>query len=404
MSRQELPDRAGALRILADLADRQPLVGPQAVDRPLVLYGAGNLGRLAAGMLAHLDIPVAYAIDRAPPEDELLLGSIPVFRPEAAPRGDHRSHLVAVCVVLAPYTPIEMSLREMGWRHVRPFYDVAEVYSGRVPLNNGWFAGGLDADDVTEIGRVLDAWGDDWSRAAHLQFLAWRVHREEWCFTEAPVTTNDRYFIPPVVDALGSQECFLDAGAWHGVVSERFLAETGGRFREVVAVEPDRENVRRLRDWLDGLSAVQAARIRVLEYALAEDDVELDFANGHDMTSRIMPGSPERVPARALDGLEIPCTFLKFHLEGGELEALRGGLKTIRDNRPIMAITVYHNRDGLWRTAAFLMDQLGDYRFLFRVHAWCGTGAVLYALPNERTAPLLGASGLAGSLDDSVSG
>jgi len=48
--------------------------------------------------------------------------------------------------------------------------------------------------------------------------------------------------------------------------------------------------------------------------------------------------------------------------------------------------TIYHNADGIWRTALWLMQTLPRYRFLFRLDAWCGTGAVIYAIPRERSA------------------
>jgi hypothetical protein len=50
----------------------------------------------------------------------------------------------------------------------------------------------------------------------------------------------------------------------------------------------------------------------------------------------------------------------------------------------VIAATVYHNDDGIWKTPLWMMHSLEDYRFLFRVHSWCGTGAVLYAIPAER--------------------
>ncbi|MFM2280519.1 MAG: hypothetical protein RLZZ444_2750, partial [Pseudomonadota bacterium] len=74
----------------------------------------------------------------------------------------------------------------------------------------------------------------------------------------------------------------------------------------------------------------------------------------------------------------------KLHLEGHELEALKGGVETMTRHRPVVAATVYHNADGLWRTAHWLQLHLADYRLLFRLHSWCGTGAVLYAIPAER--------------------
>ena len=71
MKRFALPDRRVARRLFQRLAERPPAVEPCRTDKPLVLYGAGNLGALAADMLGRLALPVAYAMDRAPSGDRL---------------------------------------------------------------------------------------------------------------------------------------------------------------------------------------------------------------------------------------------------------------------------------------------------------------------------------------------
>jgi hypothetical protein len=73
-----------------------------------------------------------------------------------------------------------------------------------------------------------------------------------------------------------------------------------------------------------------------------------------------------------------------MHLEGHELAALCGGLQTLQAQRAILIITAYHNRDGMAELPLWLAAHLPDYRFLFRLHGWCGTAAVIYALPTER--------------------
>jgi len=92
-----------------------------------------------------------------------------------------------------------------------------------------------------------------------------------------------------------------------------------------------------------------------------------------------------RVAVRPLDGIRLTPTFVKLHLEGAELLALAGARETLLSSRPIIATTVYHNADGIWRTALWLMETLPDYRFMFRLDSWCGTGALIYAIPNERS-------------------
>jgi hypothetical protein len=47
-------------------------------------------------------------------------------------------------------------------------------------------------------------------------------------------------------------------------------------------------------------------------------------------------------------------------------------------------VTTYHDRDGLWKIPAWLLDTLPDYRLLMRGHGWCGTGTVVYCIPAER--------------------
>jgi hypothetical protein len=77
-------------------------------------------------------------------------------------------------------------------------------------------------------------------------------------------------------------------------------------------------------------------------------------------------------------------TFIKYHLEGYELEAIKGSLKTITKYRPIVVTTVYHTEEGTYELPIYCMNNFKDYEFLFRNHNYMGTGAVLYCIPKER--------------------
>ena len=283
---------------------------------------------------------------------------------------------VAVSVVTSPYVTIERSLAARGCVDVVPFYDLAESLRGRHPLSNGWFAEPLTAAEQREIEGVFAGWDDDVSRAHHLQFIAWRRLREEWTFEGASVST-ERYFIPEVAAGLHDRETFLDGGAHHGAVTMAFAAMIGDL--RIVAVEPDAGNRGILGERLRGLH-----QTAVLDCALAARDGTAAFSEGYGFASKLSAFGQARVGVRSIDGLDIEPTFIKLHLEGGELDALRGARETLHAHRPIVAATVYHNADGLGRTADWLMRELDDYRFLFRNHCWCGAGAVVYAIPQER--------------------
>ena len=384
MNMQDAPDTITALALFDRIAAAPPAVPPAWTARPLVLYGAGKLGTMSAQILAGLGLPVAYAIDRHPPADGLLDARIPVHHPDAVPPAERASHALAICVVTGAYTPIRDALRSDGWQDIHPVYDLIAAHSARCGMNNGWSAGTLDEADRAGIAQVLAGWHDDASRAAHLQCLAWRTLREEWTFDAAPVHIDNRYRIAELRAALRADERILDGGAWQGEALEALIALCGGRFESALAVEPDPVNLAALNAWHARRPADQRARIRVHACALGNIDGTQRFDAGMGMASRLRDNGGSTVAVYRIDALGESPSLIKLHLEGHELPALRGAQRTLERCRPLLAVTTYHNRDGLWRTPAWLMDHLPDYRFLMRMHGWCGTGAVVYGIPAER--------------------
>ena len=308
-----------------------------------------------------------------------------MLHPDDVPDKAKRSTRLAVGVVTSPYVPLEASLLDSGFPDVVPFYDLAESFRHLHPLSNGWFAAPMTAQDLKQTAKVLAHWHDDTSRAHHLQFLAWRRLREEWTFDTAPVTADNRFFIPELAGVLRADEILLDAGAHHGSVTEAFLRHTRVAFQQIVAIEPDPVNCAQLENTLRRLLP-DDARVTVYDWALADYDGEALFHRGLDYASQLSDTGQSRVVTRTIDTLGFFPTFIKLHLEGAELTALKGARQTLLDCRPLIAATVYHNDDGIWKTASWLMKTLAGYRFLFRNHSWCGTGAVIYAIPDERAA------------------
>ena len=375
------PDRDQAPVLLAEIATVPCPFAPVAADRPLALYGAGNLGLLARDFLKSVGQDFALVVDRNAhrlSEDPGWHGAI-LQQPDELTEKAKRGTRLAVSLVTAPYVPIEQSLATLGFEDIVPFYDLAESFRHVHPLSNGWFAPALTAEDRENAGKVLALWDDDVSRAHHLQFLAWRRLREEWSFERAPLPDCERFFIPEVTGALGDDEVLLDAGAHHGSVAKAFARQTKDAYKEIIAIEPDPDNRARLVSAMNGNS-----RVNICDVTLAEAAGEATFHAGLGYASQLSKTGQMRVTTQPIDALGFAPTFVKLHLEGGELAALKGARQTLLANRPIVAATVYHNADGIWRTPLWLMDTLPDYRFLFRAHSWCGTGAVVYALPNER--------------------
>lgn len=380
------PSIEEAKQILQQLVQAPITCAPRKVDKPLALFGAGNLGRMAKQYFETIGIPFKYVVDSNAEfyrSDPFWVG-VDIISPKDVSAKKRSESLLAICVATAPFFQLSTELGSLGWSDLVPFYDIAEAYRDRHPLGNGWFSGKLDQTDIENIEQVLSGWQDDASRAHHLQFIAWHTLREDWLFEQAPVTIGDRYFIPEVVTLLRSDEVFCDLGAHYGEVVPRFLQTVGNRFKEIWVIEPDTNNLRQLRAELQKLEPEIKQALHVLPCAVGAKQGNGSFFHGLGYASQLCDLGQQLIEVTTIDRLNLAPTFLKLHLEGGELDAIKGGMQTLKQYRPIIAATTYHNCQGLWELPKCLMEMLPNYKVYFRLHSWCGTGAVVYAIPDER--------------------
>ena len=90
--------------------------------------------------------------------------------------------------------------------------------------------------------------------------------------------------------------------------------------------------------------------------------------------------------AEPLDSLlgDARPTFMKFDIEGAEVDALTGARQTIERQAPILAVCVYHQQDHLWRIPLLLREWRDDYALFLRPHNEEGWDLVCYAVPRAR--------------------
>ena len=383
MKYYNIPDIFNAIDLLKDLSRAQTPKRPKKINRPLVLYGAGDLGRMAKAYFDRIGIKVQFVVDRSADklQDDEYWRNTPLRLPNEINAVIKRTHLLAVCVVTIPYEPLANDLIDDGWEHIHPFYDIAESYVESHPLSNGWYADPIEKTSFKKISNVLHLWSDNTSRAHHIQFIAWRLLRQDWVFDEAPVNNENRFFIPEIIDALSQNEYFFDAGAHHGSVSQRFIDLTKGNFKKILMIEPDSINLRELYNKLNSLDKDSQSKIQVMATVVGQKKETRRFFEGLGYASQLSELGGTKVEVTSIDEMKINPTFIKFHLEGCELSALKGAKDTILKCRPIIVTTSYHNDEGIWKLPMWLMSIIPDYRFYFRLHSWCGTGGVVYGLP-----------------------
>ncbi|MDH4128867.1 MAG: FkbM family methyltransferase [Spirochaetota bacterium] len=356
-------------------------IHPRKIDKPIILYGAGCLGKMAKYFFDYLNIPYSYIIDKNPCQfqNDKVWQGIKILHPDQVNEFDKKNCLLIVCIVTIPLIQLKNELKSDKWDDIVFFYDVSEAYKDNYPLTNGWFINELDKNEINSIKKVFYSFKDKVSCFNYLQFLTWHKVRIELLFDDFKINNDNRFFIPEIINALSEDELFIDCGAHHGLVINKFITIVKQKYNKIYAFEPDDINFEKLSTNLKNISKVEIKKI-----ALGNKNCQNKFYQGFDFASKLSINGNDNITVVTLDSLNIQTTFIKMHLEGEELNALNGAIKTIEKHRPILVVTLYHNNDGIWKIPQFIINNCIDYIFYMRIHSWAGTGAVFYAIPKER--------------------
>ena len=72
-------------------------------------------------------------------------------------------------------------------------------------------------------------------------------------------------------------------------------------------------------------------------------------------------------------------------VEGFEPNIIFGAMSFIKKHKPIIAISIYHKFDHLWKLPLAVHAISNDYNFYLRPHFHAGWELICYAVPKNRT-------------------
>ena len=348
----------------------------------MVLYGAGDMGELAFAYYNFVGVKVFSVVDQDLSNCRIESFDGAQVQSLGMEVGSLVEKNLVVCIANHAYEPIRRHLSSMGFKKIFHFYQTTWQFKQFHPLNNGWSLGHVGVDDANYIQENIRLLADKRSICAYLQFLAWHKFQEEWVFEKHQVDVKNKFFINEVLCHIRRCKVFVDVGAQEGKVIDKFVELRGADFKKIYAFEPDEISFRRLKNKYSNYD--QSGKITILKKGLSEVSGRFPFANGFGYCSQFGEYSNSLAESVTLDTINVEADLIKYHVEGHELQAIKGSLETIQKNRPVVVATIYHNRFTALRLLPYLAKNLVNYDFILRLHSWSGTGAVLYALPRER--------------------
>ncbi|MDR3349531.1 MAG: FkbM family methyltransferase [Acidaminococcales bacterium] len=334
--------------------------------RPLVLYGAGQLGVAFLDACRELGLAVAAFCDRRAID---AVDGIPVIDADRL-RREFSDALVMVCSQ-AYKDDIMNTLSGLGFPDER-------IIGCPIEFGNYLAVKGF-VRYVSGYAWAYSFFSDESSKALVLDKI--RLY-----LLDRPLKPNTKsacYYEEGVI-ALGTNEVFVDGGAYTGDTAEDFIKRNNVAGYHVYSFEPDPENYAKAAQDL-----AKYEHVTLTQKGLWSRETELLFTpNPENMagSSFVIATDADqvRVPVTSLDAFfadkpQLP-TFIKMDIEGAEKEALIGAANIIKKAKPKLAICAYHKIEDVYELPQTLLSIRDDYKFCLRQHKYGCWDTILYAV------------------------
>jgi FkbM family methyltransferase len=354
--------------------------------KPLVLFGAGQLGRIALAGLRRLGVePIAFTDNNSRLWNTKVEG-VKVLSPQEAARL-HGNQAIFIVTIWRAKSADRMAervatLRSLGCRQVITFpplfWKHPEIFLPHYAVDLPHKVH-KQADEVRQAAKL---WQDDASRGEYLAQLRWRMLGD---FDAMPDPVEHAAYFPLELCPLTGSEVFVDCGAYDGDSIQSFLEQTKSTFNHIYAFEPDPTNFAKLQETVSLLPKRDLITVR--QAAVGATSGVVTFSAEGSESSRVGKGEMQ-VDCVVLDEVlgRAQPTYIKMDIEGSELDALTGARELIQHHPPVLAICTYHVQNHLWKIPLLIRSFSEEYAFFLSPHHLEGWDLVAYAIPRRRLA------------------
>ncbi len=163
------------------------------------------------------------------------------------------------------------------------------------------------------------------------------------------------------------KEVIVDVGAYTGDTIIDYLNNYGSdNYQTIYCYEITKESIDILKNNLKFYK-----NINVINKAASDEEglLYLNKSNVDNSANMVTTNGEESIETGKIDDdISEKISLIKMDIEGFEQKALKGAENHIKNDKPKLLISVYHNHEDLWKIPSMINEMNPDYKFYLRYY------------------------------------
>ena len=214
-----------------------------------------------------------------------------------------------------------------------------------------------------KISETYNLFSDEDSRNAYASIINYKLTGRMQYLMDAYSTKDELY------GELGEStvEHYIDAGAYNGDTAREAI-EYFELLNHITAIEPDPKNFKKLVKFAEMVSNPE---MRLINAAVWNSSGDGEFSSSGNRNSSISSTMSYQhretgVSLISIDSLSETPDYIKYDVEGAEMEALIGSHETIVRSRPMLLVSLYHRSADIFEIPLYLARKYPFYKMKLR--------------------------------------
>ena len=333
----------------------------------IVIWGTGAIGENAFKYYNSLGIKFACFADNNKSRDNATFMGLPVIHADKFFES-YKSVCIIIAVNKRTVGEIEKQLVERGYTDIIPYNIDFSLRLDDIDANRKMLE-----SNAEEIDYVYGLLSDEKSKHVFSTLMKYRLSLDDTLIEE--IYDKNQYFNNDIIGTF--QGTFVDCGAFNGDTLKNMLSWDKGSYDKYYAFEPDKENYLSLEKYCEPLRNVYAKNMGVWNKRET-----MFFENSGTASSSINSIGTTPVEVDSIDNMfqNNVVDFIKMDIEGSESEALMGSKEVISKHAPILAISIYHKPEDLWKIPKLINELNNGYKIMIRHYESSAAESVCYAI------------------------